>query len=307
MTMATLNVTKMIELEGHKDCIYAMTHGADPNELYTGGGDGWVVYWNLNEGAQGQLIATFPTSIFSMIYFPESHRMMVGLSKGGFYLLDLAEKQRIANFYKEHGIFDFRLIPYTNRMVAVGSKGHVHVVDIATLEEITSFQVSSSNARKVNISPDAQQFAIGFSDEQIRLFNAETFRLEETFHAHQYSTFSVVYSPDEQYLISGGRDAQLRIWERTAAGIKAYKTIPAHYFTINEIVVSPCHRWIATGSRDKTVKVWDLENFELFKVIDFKKLGGHIHSVNDILWMTYNGYLVSAGDDKTVKVWSIDD
>ena len=87
--MATLNVSKMAELEGHKDCIYALAHGAQAHEFYTGGGDGWVVYWNLAEGAQGQLIATFPTSIFSMTYFPTTNRMMVGLSKGGFYLLDL--------------------------------------------------------------------------------------------------------------------------------------------------------------------------------------------------------------------------
>lgn len=307
MTMATLNVSKMVELEGHKDCIYALAHGAHPYEFYTGAGDGWVVYWNLTEQEQGQLIATFPTSIFSMLYFPKSNQMMVGLSKGGFYLLNLTEKERVANFYKDHGIFDLKLIPGTSKMIAAGAKGHIHVVDTKNMEELASFQVTSSNARKINVSPDGQQFAVGFSDEQIRLFNTDTLALEETFWGHQFSAFSVAYSPDGRYLISGGRDAQLRIWERTPTGIQHHQTIPAHYFTINDIVVSPCCQWIATGSRDKTVKVWDLENFDLYKVIDFKKLGGHKHSVNDMLWLTYHDYLVSASDDKTVKVWAIDD
>ena len=304
--MATLNVAKMADLDGHKDCIYALAEAAEPHEFYTGAGDGWVVHWNLTaEEQQGQLIATFPTSIFALQYFPENHRMLVGLSKGGFYLLDLTQKSRIANFYKDHGIFDFTVVPGSQKVVAVGGKGHIHIVDMNSLEEVVSFQACKSNARKVNMSPDGQQFAVGFSDEHIRLYNASTFQLEETFQGHQLSTFSVAYTPDERYLVSGGRDAQLRIWERSPSGCQLYKTIPAHFFTINDIVVSPCHHWLATASRDKTVKVWDLENFDLYKVIDFKKLGGHQFSVNDALWLTYQGYLVSAGDDKTVKVWSI--
>ncbi len=305
--MATLNVAKMADLDGHKDCIYALAEGHQPHEFYTGGGDGWVVLWDLNTGGPGQLIATFPTSIFALKYFPDKHQMVVGLSKGGFYLLDLAEQSRVANFYKDHGIFDIKTIPGTSKIVAVGGKGHIHIVDMDTRETAVSFQASQSNARKVTMSPDGQQFAIGFSDEYTRLYNAHTYELEEVFHSHQFSNFSVVYSPDEQYLISGGRDAQLRVWERTTNGCQLYKTIPAHFFTINDIVVSPCNKWIATASRDKTLKVWDLQNFELYKVIDAKKLAGHKHSVNNVLWLTYQSYLVSAGDDKTAKVWSIDE
>lgn len=305
--MATLNVAKMADLDGHKDCIYALAEGYQAHEFYTGGGDGWVVLWDLEAGGPGRLIATFPTSIFALKYFPDKHQMVVGLSKGGFYLLDLAQQARIANFYKDHGIFDIKTIPGTSKIVAVGGKGHVHIVDMDTQQTVLDFQACQSNARKVTMSPNGQQFAIGFSDEHTRLYNAHTYELEEVFHSHQFSNFSVVYSPDGKYLISGGRDAQLRVWKRTANGCRLYKTIPAHFFTINDIVVSPCNKWIATASRDKTLKVWDLQNFDLYKVIDAKKLSGHKHSVNDVLWLTYHGYLVSAGDDKTAKVWSIDE
>ena len=304
--MATLNVAKMVEFEGHKDCIYALTTGREPYEFYTGAGDGWVVYWNMKEGNQGKLIATFPTSIYALRYFPGQNMMLVGLSRGGYYFLDLEKKEPYATFQKDHGIFDFKNIPGTPYMVVAGEKGNLHIVDTEKYKEVKSFKPGNGNARKINFSPDGKQFAVGFSDEYVRLFNSAKFEQEGAFWGHENSAFSVVYTPDNRFLITGGRDAQLKVWER-ANDHQLYMKIPAHYFTINDIVISPSGKWFATGSRDKTVKIWDTESFELYKVIDLEKLAGHRHSINEMLWSSYNDYLVSAGDDKTIKVWSIDE
>lgn len=303
--MSTLNVAKITDFQGHKDCIYALSAGKTPHEFYTGAGDGWVVYWNLEEGEKGQLVATFPTSIYAIRYFPEHHMLMVGLSKGGYYFLDLTAKEPYATFQKNHGIFDFKQIPGTSYMVVAGEKGHVHILDIQDLTEITSFQPATANARKISVAPDGKSFAIGFSDEYIRVFDSASFQVLKAFWAHQNSAFSVAWTPDQRFLISGGRDAQLKIWD-IQADYELYMKIPAHYFTINDIVVSPEGQWFATGSRDNTVKVWEMDTFELKKVIDLDKLAGHKHSVNEMLWGTYFNYLITTGDDKTVKVWSVD-
>ena len=304
--MATLNVAKITEFEGHKDCIYAITAGKEPHEFYTGAGDGWVVYWNVKEGNKGRLMATFPTSIYALRYFPDKNMILVGLSRGGYYFLDLESKKPYANFRKDHGIFDFKNIPGTPYMVVAGEKGHIHIVDTENYEEIKSLKPGNGNARKVNFSPDGQQFAAGFSDEYIRIFNSKSFEEVEAFWGHENSTFSVAFTPDDRFLITGGRDAQLKVWERNAAH-QLYMKIPAHYFTINDIVISPSGKWFATSSRDKTVKIWDTGSFELRKVIDLEKLGGHRHSINEMLWLTYNDYLVTTGDDKTIKVWAVDE
>jgi len=302
--LMAISVEKIQEFQGHKDCIYAISYGETAKEFFTGAGDGWVVRWNLESGNEGKLAATFPTSIYAIRYLAGRDVVMVGLSRGGYFLLDLESAQPFKSFQKDHGIFDFKIIPDQQNMIIAGEKGNLHFLDLDNYEEVKSEKPASGNVRNINLSPDGNYFVAGFSDEYIRIYDTANFELVKEFWGHEKSAFCATYSPDGKYLLSGGRDAQLKIWD-VENDYDLYLKVPAHYFTINDIVVSPDHRWFATGSRDKTLKIWDLETFELQKVIDMDKFEGHRHSINEMIWTTYNNYLVSASDDKLVKVWKI--
>ena len=121
--------------------------------------------------------------------------------------------------------------------------------------------------------------------------------------AHENSVFVAKYSPSGQYIVSGGRDAQLRVWE-----IEEFREVncqPAHWYTINDLVFHPKGHWLATASRDKTIKIWDTNTFQLLKVIDVQKFGGHINSVNKLHWSSHNDWLISCSDDRTIMVWAV--
>ena len=121
-------------------------------------------------------------------------------------------------------------------------------------------------------------------------------------HAHGNSVFTVAYTPDERYLISGGRDAMMRVWDLGRNGASV-STQPAHWFTINHIAFSPDGLYFATASRDKTVKIWSTEGFHLVKVIDVLRYGAHINSVNRLLWLP--DCLVSASNDRSMMLWRV--
>jgi WD40 repeat protein len=106
------------------------------------------------------------------------------------------------------------------------------------------------------------------------------------------------------YLISGSRDAQLKIWD-TSRAYELYKTIPAHMFAINDIKYHPERNFLATASMDKTIKVWDATNFQLLKVIDKARHNSHITSVNKLYWSSYENQLISCSDDRTILVWAL--
>jgi len=128
--------------------------------------------------------------------------------------------------------------------------------------------------------------------------------LKYAFKAHQNSVFSLCFSPDGRFLLSGSRDAHLKIWD-VAQAYQAQQDIVAHLFAINHIVFSPDQRWFATCSMDKSIKVWDAASFRLLKVIDRARHAGHGTSVNKLMWSSFDNLLLSGSDDKRISVWSI--
>jgi WD40 repeat protein len=114
--------------------------------------------------------------------------------------------------------------------------------------------------------------------------------------------FSLAFSPDEQYLVSGGRDAMLRVWDVNDQ-FTQLSVQPAHMYTINDLAFSPDGRFLITASRDRTIKCWDAQTFELLKVVDTLRYGSHPRSVNCLYWA--DQLLVSGGDDRQAMIWEI--
>jgi WD40 repeat protein len=116
--------------------------------------------------------------------------------------------------------------------------------------------------------------------------------------------FTLRYTPDNQFLISGSRDARLKAWD-VMSGYGQAAEVVAHLFAINHVEFSPDGKHFVTCSMDKSIKVWDAEELKLLKVIDRARHAGHGTSVNKLLWTGYNNQLISASDDRTISLWQI--
>ncbi len=139
----------------------------------------------------------------------------------------------------------------------------------------------------------------------IRILEAGSLTLLKQLDTHTNSVFTLAFSPDGRYLLSGGRDAHLKIWE-VSNDFAEKQSIVAHMFAINHIEYSPDGNYFATCSMDKSIKVWHSDEFRLLKVIDKARHAGHGTSVNKLYWSTYRNQLVSCSDDRSISVWNID-
>jgi len=116
---------------------------------------------------------------------------------------------------------------------------------------------------------------------------------------------SIQYSPDGKHLLSGSRDAQLKIWSTSDYSLT--QTIPAHLFSIYSIAFHQNMPLMATASRDKSIKIWETENYTLKKTISIEKgYNAHRLSINKVIWEPLNNQLISVGDDKLLKIWKVD-
>lgn len=304
--MTKISVKQLAVFKGHKSSIYTLEKG-DGNNFYSSGGDGMMVEWDSSTPEKGHLCATVPNQIFSMLRIPEQQILLLGQLHGGIHLLDLNSKKEV-KLLQAHGsaVFQiFRLKDEENYFYSIGGDGVILKWNLAQMAVENQARISTESLRFALYLDKRKQLALASSDKSIYFIDPKTLEIQQQFEAHEHSVFSLATSQDEKYLISGGRDAQIRVWNLNE-NCDFCLSIPAHLFTVNDLATSPNGKWLASASRDKDVKIWDANSFELLKVLDKEKFQGHKNSVNRLCWMD-NTTFVSAGDDRTIILWQINE
>jgi len=301
--MTKVNVAKVHTLTGHRDCVYALCPADEASRLIAGSGDGMVVAWDLAQPEEGELIARLPNSVYAMSTLAEANMIVVGHNFDGIHIIDWKQKKEIYSLQLTRAsIFDIQTFG-DNVYVATGD-GEVVVVSESQRSVTARLQFSSMNARTLAINARSGEYAVGYSDQYIRIFELGTNKLKKEWLAHGNSVFTLRYSLDASILASGSRDAHLKRWD-VAHNYELIDDIPAHLYAINHIAYSPDNKHFVTCSMDKSIKVWDADSARLLKVIDKARHAGHGTSVNKLLWTSFHNQLVSASDDRTISVWDL--
>jgi WD40 repeat protein len=292
---------RLHSLTGHNAAIYALCPATTPRHFFSGAGEGWVVRWDLSEPELGKLVAKVETQIFALHYLPEWNRLVVGNMQGGIHWVDLDQPENTRNIaHHQNGVFRIRRIG--DWVYTCGGDGVFTRWDPESCRTVESVQLSHQSLRGLAYCPLRGEIALGASDGNIYLLNERLEVKASIAKAHDNSVFCLAYTPDGKHLLSGGRDAQLKVWETEA--LSNVLSQAAHWFTLNDIVFHPDGSRFATASRDKTIKIWDAQSFRLLKVLDTIRDKGHVNSVNALLWADWEGArLVSAGDDRGIMVW----
>ncbi len=325
-----MDVKKIAQLTGHQAAVFAVGEGRTPQHIISGAGDGWLVEWDLATPDVGRLLAKVARNIFSLQLLKHQNRIVVGDMDGGVRFVDLDNPEKTLNI-KHHskGCFDIQL--FDNQLFTIGGEGTITRWSVEESRSLESLQLSSKSLRAMSMCVEKREIAIGASDGNVYFLDLDTFELKKTIKtAHTNSIFSVHYTPDGTHLLTGGRDAFLKLWKLDNNENTLAFAAPAHLFTLNSIAFHPTNPHIfATASRDKTIKIWELQisdsrfhissfnvktpsnfqlptsNFQLLKVIDTIRLGGHLRSVNRLFWSPFKDYLVSVSDDRSLMIWAI--
>ena len=304
MATPKLNVQKIDTFSGHRDCVYTLEKAESPQTFFSTGADGLVVKWDLSRPDFGDVVARVAGSVYALAYDSMRGQLWLGQNFEGIQVVDLATKQ-IVNSSKitNASIFDIQF--FENQAFVALSDGVLIAMDVPHFAVRKHLKAANQSARCVAVCPQTREVAVGYSDHLIRIFGIDDLALRHTLNAHSNSVFTLKYSPDGRFLLSGGRDAHLKVWE-VVNDYALHKDIAAHLFAINHLIYSPDHVWFATCSMDKSIKIWDAATFQLLKVIDRARHAGHGTSVNKLLWTSFQQQLLSCSDDRLVSVWSVE-
>jgi WD40 repeat protein len=301
--MSKVEVKKLAAITGHKDCIYTLAQGGTSQLFYSAAGDGMVASWDLEAPENGRLVAKLDNSIYALCYISEAGFLVAGHNYDGIHFIDTAKgKEKASLKLTDAAIFDIQY--YRDLLFVATGSGEVIIIDWPNVKIVRRLKFSDKSARTIAVNPVDRHLAVGYSDATIRVIDLQTYDVVHTIDSHTNSVFSVCYSPDFKWLLSGGRDAHLKVWD-VEKDYVAYESIVAHMYAINHIVYNPSGSHFVTCSMDKSIKVWDASTLQLIKVIDKARHAGHGTSVNKMLWTAYNDQLVSASDDRSISVWDL--
>lgn len=301
--MPKVSVDKLATLAGHQDCVYALERNPEKHKFFSAGGDGVVAEWDMNDPSQGKMLAKLNNSVYALCYYEDRNVLVVGENFDGLHLIDLTERKEIGSIkLGVNSIFDIKVVK--DRIICALGNGEIHILDLKTLQTLRVIKESEKSVRALAISEYHGQLAAAYSDNHIRIFNLTDFDMLYDIEAHKISVFTIQYSTDQRFLVSGSRDAHLKIWE-VDKSYALYESIVAHMYAINHLSYSADGKHFVTCSMDKSIKVWDAETFQLLKVIDKARHAGHGTSVNRVLWTNHNNLLVSASDDRSISIWDL--
>jgi len=292
------NFSKKQVFSGHAGAIYSLAF--DNEFLYSASADKYVTRWNLELGTQDKFAIKFSNSPYSICLFSNNSKLAVGLDNGNLHFFDLKERKEL-KFYIQHktGIFSLLENPAKQQLYSTDSEGNLAVWNTENFDLQLFLPFDCGKIRRMCLDETGSKLFLACQDGYIRMLETEFFNQIGEFFAHENGVTSLAYHAENKQLITGGKDAILRIWNLET--MQQIKAIPAHNFVIYDIQFLNPSEFI-TVSRDKSIKIWSFEKMSVIQRIEFKN-GGHIHSVNKIQ-LLYPTTFATCSDDKKIIVWN---
>ncbi|KAF7301359.1 WD-REPEATS-REGION domain-containing protein [Mycena indigotica] len=197
-----------------------------------------------------------------------------------------------------------------DRLLASASNGSLKIWNVKTTACLRT--IPCGYAICSTFLPGDRQVAVGTKTGEILIFDLASSSLIETIQAHTSTVWSLHVRADDQTLVSGSADKDVKFWEfesqKTASGETNLRHLTlVHIRTLkmsDEVLAvkySPNGKLLAVSLLDSTVKVFYQDTLKFFL-----SLYGHKLPVLSMDISHDSKLIVTCSADKNVKIWGLD-
>jgi len=232
-------------LAGHRGSLVGGFFGGDPATIYTVSVDGAVFTWKHahadadNLGEEDEALVGGSFSLASRHFFNQENADVTtcALTSTG-----------------------------SSSLLVIGfSTGVFGLYDMPGCNNIHTLSVSKHHISSVAINPSGEWLAFGcptLGQLLVWEWQSETYVLKQ--QGHSYAMNTMAYSPDGQYIATGGEDGKVKLWN-TSSGF-CFVTFSEHTAPVTQICF-PSASVVLSASLDGTIRAHDLVRYRNFKTL----------------------------------------
>ncbi len=217
-------------MRGHRGSVGWVAFSPDGTQAFSGGADGTARMWDLKTGQEVKRFAVANGRDRGGAVLPDGKQLLTGDAAGILQFWDVATGREIKRIGLPPPAFiDSLSLTSDGRQALVTGVGGARLINLETGEEVRRFQEENEEVHQAVLSPDGRWLlTAGLLDGVVRLWDFQTWDLVRELGRHEGFLFTVAFSPDGRFAVSGGggssgpdgesagTDHDIRLWELTA-------------------------------------------------------------------------------------------
>ncbi|XP_061910663.1 PWP2 small subunit processome component [Entelurus aequoreus] len=305
-------------LGGHKDVIVGCFFERDSLDLYTVSQDGTLCVWESDTELDGLVLTkrTDKTKMPSQGDDQEEEeeeeaqegQIIRGKPqnfKNKEKTKNVRYKQMGKHFFNKEGDFNnLTAAAYhkpTNILVTGFASGIFHLHELPEFNLIHSLSISDRRIASVALNSSGDWITFGCSGMGQLLvweWQSESYVFKQQGHFNNMA--SLAYSPDGQYIATGGDDGKVKVWNTNSC--LCFVTFTEHTSSITNVTFTSSGFVVVSASLDGTVRAFDLHRYRNFRTFTSPRPAQFSSLAVDV-----SGELVSAGaqDSFEIFLWSM--
>jgi WD40 repeat protein/energy-coupling factor transporter ATP-binding protein EcfA2 len=286
-------------LQGHTAGVIGVIAKGD--DIYSAANDGTIRRWkqhtpNPSQEGNKWSVVNLKEELNSSAISPDGSKIAVGFADGKLQMFSLPYKTVTP---AKAGVQTLKTLDSGFRRNDDDGIMQLALQELKLLWEKS--KAHSDRTFRLAFSPDGKQLASGSLDNTVKLWNADTGELIQTFEGHTDVVHAVAFSPDGKFIASASYDGKIGLFE---IGKKKGELFPAHDGKVYSVAFDASgKKLVSAGSEEGELKIWNIQKSKLMLIKEFPKSG------QKIMWATLSpdGKRVAAvGRDNLVHIFNAD-